>query len=459
MSDDNWPSPMPRPGDDDETPGADASVFAAFAPPHDAAIAALPDDTTAAESPEEATATAPPEDDDFGPELAEAALSVRSAPQGVPAGGPQTASGVGNRVRGLASAGGADRVVSPRRRSGPLSWIGAVLLAVWLVAMPLASSVTELRQNTQIVVMVLAVLGVNIATGYGGMISLGHGVFVAVGAFGAAYAVDDLALPWVVSIIAGAAFAGAIGALVGLPALRIKGIHLALVTLGLAIVFQPLAKRVPTFSGGVSGRAVGAELVPPSWFGTTRWAEGLYRYVICLAVVGLAMWLTHNIIKSRPGRAMRAVRDNDTAAAVYGVNLVASRVSTFAASATLAGLAGALGIVLVPFTSQESYPFQESLVLYATAVLGGLGSIWGSVLGVAIREVFSAIGGFLGDVSGLGPLGEFLRLLDEEQFVFGVLLVALTFVFPRGLIGMFNRSKPWLRYGWSRIAESKSLQN
>ena len=430
---------MPRPGDDDDS-GTDASVFAVFAPPDELAEAAMPPEA------DEPTETAAPSESDepaetasLGAQPAGAGLSVRSVSRGVLASGPAAAPGVSGPVSGLAGAGGADRVASPRRRIGPLSWIGAALLGVWLVVMPLTSSVTELRQNTQIIVMVLAVLGVNIATGYGGMISLGHGVFVAVGAFAAAYTVDDLALPWAISILAGAAFAGLVGALVGLPALRIKGIHLALVTLGLAIVFQPLAKRFPAFSGGVSGRAVGAELVPPSWFGTSRWAAGFYRYLICLAVVALAIWLTHNIINSRPGRAMRAVRDNDTASAVYGVNLVASRVSTFAVSASLAGLAGALGIVLVPFTSQESYPFHESLVLYATAVLGGLGSLWGSVLGVAIREVFSGIGELLGDVSGLGPFGEFVGLLDEEQFVFGVLLIALTFVFPRGLIGMFNR--------------------
>ena len=206
-------------------------------------------------------------------------------------------------------------------------------------------------------------------------------------------------------------------------------------------MFQPLAKRFPAFTGGVSGRAVGAELVAPEWFGTSRWAEGLYRYLVCVAVVALAMWLTYNIINSRPGRAMRALRDNDTAAAVYGVNLVATRVTTFAVSASLAGLAGALSIILVPFTSQESFPFQESLVLYAMAVLGGLGSLWGSVLGVAIREVFSWLGELGGGISGLGPVSEFLSLLDEEQFVFGVVLIALTFVFPRGLIGLFRRRR------------------
>jgi len=418
VSGDDWPKPFPRPADD-ETSDSDAGAPGVFAPSSD------PETGPSAFSVAGVTSESP------DPPPATTTTGVTLKPPDPPA--------AGAAVQHFGTGGPHAPRPPLRRRISPLSWIGGALLGIWLVAMPLTSSVTELRQNTQIVVMVLAVLGVNIATGYGGMISLGHGVFVAVGSFAAAYAVDDLRLPWAVSIIAGAAFAGALGALVGLPALRIKGIHLALVTLGLAIVFQPLAKRFPAFSGGVSGRAVGAELVPPEWFGTSRWAEGLYHYLICLAVVITAMWLTHNIINSRPGRAMRALRDNDTAAAVYGVNLVAARVNTFAVSASLAGLAGALHIVLVPFASQESYPFSESLVLYATAVLGGLGSLWGSVLGVAIREVFSWLGALFENVGGLGPLSQFLSLLDEEQFVFGVLLIALTFVFPRGLIGMFTR--------------------
>ena len=411
MSDDDWPSPLPRP-DDDEVAGVDASVFSVFAPQAETPAGPAPE---AVEVTSEAISVPPPTGSPTGSALAATAEA---------------------RVRATSPSG-----TARLRRAGPLTWVGAILLLAWLVAVPFMSTVTELRQNTQLVVMVLAVLGVNIATGYGGMISLGHGVFVALGSFGAAYAADDLSLPWIVSIVAGVAVAGVAGGVIGLPALRIKGIHLALVTMGLAIVFQPLAKRFPAFTGGVSGRAVAAELVAPEWFGTSRWADGLYRYLVCVAVVALAMWLTYNIINSRPGRAMRALRDNDTAAAVYGVNLVATRVTTFAVSASLAGLAGALSIILVPFTSQESFPFQESLVLYAMAVLGGLGSLWGSVLGVAIREVFSWLGELGGGVSGLGPVSEFLSLLDEEQFVFGVVLIALTFVFPRGLIGLFGRRR------------------
>ncbi len=374
MIDDDWPTPMPRRGDVDRS--GDYAVFAAS-----------------------------------------------------PA--PQTPGGAHQ-----ASATGSQMLEAPRRTrrgTSPLGWVGAGLLAVWLVAMPLTSTATQLAQNTQAMVMVLAVLGVNLATGYGGMISLGHGVFVAVGSFATAYAAADMGLPWAVSILAGAVLAGTLGAVVGLPALRIKGIYLALVTLGLAIVFQPLSKRFTAFTGGVSGRTVDAEMIAPTWFGTSRWSEGLYRYLICVAVVVMALWLVQQLVDSRPGRAMRAVRDDDTAAAVYGVNLTTNRLATFAASAALAGLAGALQVVLVPFASQESFPPQESLVLYATAVLGGLGSIWGSVLGVAIREAAAAAGSGLASIDGLGAISELFDLFDDERLLFGAALIVLTFVFPRGL--------------------------
>ena len=314
-----------------------------------------------------------------------------------------------------------------------------VLLAGWLVYVPLTSTTTELRQESQVIISLAAVLGVNVATGYGGMISLGHGVFVGVGAFATAYYADDMSMPWLLAIVLGAATAGLAGAGVGLPALRIKGIHLALVTLGLAIVFQPLAKRFPNLTGGVSGRAVEARFDAPTWFGDTRLADAVWRYLFCLVVIGVAMLLTWNLVHSRPGRAIRAVRDSDTAAAVYGVNLVRTRVATFAVSATLAGVAGGLQVLLVPFASQETFNAQQSLLLYATAVVGGLGMIWGSVVGVAVREMADWVGDQLAAVDGLGVISEFFALLDEETFVFGLVLLILTYVFPRGLVGLERR--------------------
>ena len=328
-------------------------------------------------------------------------------------------------------------MISAERRVSRMSAFGIAVLCVALAVIPFLTTTTSLRQASQIIVSVLAVLGVNVATGYGGMISLGHGVFVGVGAFATGYYVDDLSMPWLLAITLGAATAGIAGAFVGIPALRIKGIHLALVTLGLAIVFRPLSKRFPSITGGVSGRSIEARFDAPGWWpGDGRMASSVYRDVFCVLIVVLALWATWNVVNSRFGRSMRALRDNDTAAAVYGIDLVSARVTTFAISAGLAGLCGALQVVLVPFVSQDKFPAQESLVIYASAVVGGLGTIWGSVLGVVARTVVAKAGDAVAGFDGLGPIGEFFDLLDESAFVFGLGLIVLTFLFPTGLAGI-----------------------
>ena len=333
-------------------------------------------------------------------------------------------------------------MISAERRVSRLSAFGIAVLCVALVLIPFLTTTTRLRQASQIIVSVLAVLGVNVATGYGGMISLGHGVFVGVGAFATGYYVDDLSMPWLLAITLGAATAGIAGAFVGIPALRIKGIHLALVTLGLAIVFRPLSKRFPSITGGVSGRSIEARFDAPGWWpGDGRMASSVYRYVFCVLIVLLALWAAWNVVNSRFGRSMRALRDNDTAAAVYGIDLVSARVTTFAISAGLAGLCGALQVVLVPFVSQDKFPAQESLVIYASAVVGGLGTIWGSVLGVVARTVVAKAGDAVAGFDGLGPIGEFFDLLDESAFVFGLGLIVLTFLFPTGLAGIGRKDR------------------
>ena len=333
-------------------------------------------------------------------------------------------------------------MISAERRVSRMSAFGIAVLCVALAVIPFLTTTTSLRQASQIIVSVLAVLGVNVATGYGGMISLGHGVFVGVGAFATGYYVDDLSMPWLLAITLGAATAGIAGAFVGIPALRIKGIHLALVTLGLAIVFRPLSKRFPSITGGVSGRSIEARFDAPGWWpGDGRMASSVYRYVFCVLVVLLALWATWNVVNSRFGRSMRALRDNDTAAAVYGSDLVSARVTTFAISAGLAGLCGALQVVLVPFVSQDKFPAQESLVIYASAVVGGLGTIWGSVLGVVARTVVAKAGDAVAGFDGLGPIGEFFDLLDESAFVFGLGLIVLTFLFPTGLAGIGRKDR------------------
>jgi branched-chain amino acid transport system permease protein len=263
-----------------------------------------------------------------------------------------------------------------------------------------------------------------VATGYAGLISLGHGAFVGLGAFAMGGFLDLAGLPFPLAVAATFATCWAIGWLLGLPALRVRGVYLALITLGIAVVFPSLAKRLPVVTGGVTGRPIDAKLEAPAWLGsgsTVAW-----RYLFCLLVVALMFWLTGNVLRGRPGRAMQAVRDGDTAAAAFGVNLVTTKANAFALSAGLAGTAGALQVVLFPFVSHEQFDVFLSLRLYAAAVIGGVASMAGAVYGVVALVIVPAAN----DATGL---------LDSDALVFGAGLILLTFVAPDGLAAVFRR--------------------
>ncbi len=303
---------------------------------------------------------------------------------------------------------------------------GLMVLGLVLLALPIFMDNIELRRIAQLIVLSIGVLGVGVATGYCGLISLGHGAFVGIGAFAMATYVDNFGLPFLVALplvfVTGVIF----GCVLGLPALRIKGIYLALVTLGFALVFPPLAKRFPSITGGVSGRAVDAELNPPGWTGLEPSQAMLWRYGFCVLVCILLFWLTSNVINSRVGRSLQAVRDNETAAAVFGVNLITAKVGAFGFSAGLAAMAGALQTILFPFVSHEQYDVFLSFRLYAAAVLGGLGTLVGAVYGVVALILVPRI-------------NDALHLLENEVFVFGAGLILLTFVSPDGLAGLIRR--------------------
>ena len=306
-------------------------------------------------------------------------------------------------------------------------WVG-----VALVALPIVYDSIELRRVSLTLALFLAILGVNLATGYCGLISLGHGAFVGIGAFGTAWFADAGGMPWPVAILGGVLAAGVSGVFIGVPALRIRGIHLALVTLGVAVVFQPLARRFPQFSGGVSGKAVAARIVAPDWLGGGRFADTFWQYCIVVVSCLAALLIVRNLVNSRWGRSVRAVRDNEQAAAIYGVNLTHVRVGVFVISAALAGLGGAMQVVLFPWVSPDAYTTFDSLTIYAVAVIGGLGTLRGSVLGVtaliAVPRVQSLVS------SGVdGGSNPWLDLLGSEALVFGAALTVLAIAFPGGL--------------------------
>jgi branched-chain amino acid transport system permease protein len=306
------------------------------------------------------------------------------------------------------------------------------IVALVLVAAPFLTSDLQLRRFSQVLVLVLAVLGVNFCTGYVGLVSLGHGVFVGVGAFAMANFLDDLSLPFLPALLLSTVTAGLFGVVLGLPALRVKGIYLALLTFGFALVFGPVTRRLGSITGGVNGRSVEFDGSPPAWTGLPDERTQLYRYVLCVLVVLVWFVLVHGLINSRMGRAMRAVKDDETAAASFGVDLTVIKTGAFGISAAMAGSAGALQTFLFPFVSHTKFDVFLSLRLYAAAVIGGLGYVVGAVYGVASLLLVPRLGTILG-------------WLGSETIIFGLALILLTYLAPTGLAGLADRFGTWLR--------------
>lgn len=304
-------------------------------------------------------------------------------------------------------------------------WPGWILLALVVVIPPLVVEPLDLNKLSRLVVLVLAVLGVNLLTGYTGLISLGHGVFVGVGAFTMANLIDQGMSLFIAGFLA-TVFTGFIGLLLGLPALRVRGLYLALITFGIALAFPPFARRLGSWTGGVTGRTVVNDaFVPPSFLGLDDQVH-VWRYGCCIAVVALWFLIARNLIDSRMGRAMRTIRDDEAAAATFGINVRALKAGVLAISSAMAGTAGVLQAILNPYVSHGDFDAFLSLRLYAAAVLGGLGTLVGAIFGVIALIAVPAFNGALG-------------LIDNDAVVFGAGLILITFVAPAGIAGLFQR--------------------
>ncbi len=314
---------------------------------------------------------------------------------------------------------------SPYTGVGSFGWLKWAL-PVFLVLFPLVASDLVLRRTSQTLVLVLAVLGVNLATGYTGLISLGHGVFVGIGAFAMANLLDEMNLNFFIALPLATLVAGFAGFILGLPALRIRGIYLALITFGFALAFGPVVRRLGSITGGPSGRPIDRNIDPPAALGLPEGWYPEYRYLISLIVVAIWFVLAKNLVDSRIGRATRATRDNEIAAVVFGINPTLIKSGVFSISAAMAGTAGALQAWLFPFVSHEQFGVFLSLRLYAAAVLGGLGNIAGAIYGVVallIVNVFNRIVGAIG----------------SDAIVFGLGLIVLTYFAPHGIAGVIER--------------------
>lgn len=307
-------------------------------------------------------------------------------------------------------------------------WIGGALLLVALLVLPFLVKNYRVFQFNLVLVYAIAVLGLNILTGFNGQISLGHGAFFAIGGYSAAILMDRVGLPyWATLPIAGVICFG-FGYLMGFPALRLGGHYLALATFALALAVPQLLKykQIEGLTGGVQGIVLNKPDPPFTFrlfeqnFNSDRWL-----YVFTLAVAALMFWLAWNLLRGRVGRALIAIRDHPIAASAMGINLPVFKSLAFGVSAAYTGVAGALGAVVVAFVSPDSFTVFLSITFLVGVVIGGLASIPGAIFGAIFIQFVPNIAD---SISKSAPWA-----------IYGVFLIAFMYLLPTGVMGGLKR--------------------
>src|SRR3954468_1346787 len=324
----------------------------------------------------------------------------------------------------------------PEASGGVRSWSrGGLTLAIVLVlaaaALPFMVSNYRVFQFTMVVIYAIALLGLNILTGFNGQISLGHGAFYAIGAYVAAVLMDKYNVPYWLCIPAAGAVCLLAGFLFGLPALRLEGVYLALATFALGVALPQLLKykHLEAWTGGVQGISLikpdppiagilGLKLNPDRWF-----------YLFTLAVAVLMFVLGWNLLRGRVGRALIAIRDQPIAAATMGIDNALYKSLAFGVSAMFTGVAGALGAIAVAFVAPDSFTIFLSISLVVGMVVGGLASISGAIWGAIFIQFVPNVADH---ISKAAPWA-----------IYGALMIVFMYVMPTGIAGALRLA--WLR--------------
>jgi branched-chain amino acid transport system permease protein len=317
----------------------------------------------------------------------------------------------------------------------PKKWLWALLAAAFLVPLlrpVLPDTVSDYRLFLVSTMMIaaIAVLGLNLLTGFNGQISLGHSAFYAVGAYTAAILMDKLDMPYYATLPIAALLSFIVGYLFGLPALKLEGHYLALATFALALSVPQILKYkwLEDLTGGVQGIVLSKPEVP---FGLPL-TEDQWLYYYILVVMVLLYWAAANILDSRSGRAMMAIRDQHLAADTMGIDTALYKTVTFGISAAYTGIAGALSASAIAFVAPDSFNFFLSIKFLIGLVVGGVGSLAGSVVGgifyVLVDNSAQALSTFVKNDLGLP--------FDLSAYtVFGILLIVLMYLMPMGIVG------------------------
>ncbi len=282
---------------------------------------------------------------------------------------------------------------------------------------------------TYVWAFLIAILGLNILTGYCGQISLGNSAFMAIGGYTTAILVSKLGWNYLATLPAAAALAALGGVLLGLPALKLRGLYLGLATFALAISTPTVIRHFDTLSGGDQGITLPLPTDPFGLVDSGQLTLEQWLYYVGLLLFVLLFLFGRALLGSKVGRAFKTIRDSETAAVANGISLTYYKTLAFGISAFYAGIAGSLDALATAYVGPDSFDVNLSLALVVGAVIGGLGTLVGPILG-AIFVVWS-------------PIYAQIIFKARPDIVFGVLLIVLMYTMPSGLAGGLYRLWAW----------------
>jgi branched-chain amino acid transport system permease protein len=315
-----------------------------------------------------------------------------------------------------------------------------VIFGIFMLSFPFTANRYYLTLANQIGIATIGAIGLNILVGYTGQISLGQGGFMAVGAYTAAILTINMGMPWWASTIIACLVTAVVGALFGIPSLRLKGLYLAIATLASQEIILWVVTHWDAVTGGVDALVVPA----PTLFGINMNSDFNFYWLVW-ALAGITALLTANLFRTHFGRAFIAIRDQDIAAEVMGINLFKYKLLAFAVSSFFVGMAGALTAHYRSIVTWERFTIDISVLYLAMIIIGGLGSIRGSFYGAAFMTLLPAI------LTNVGrSLKSYFPVMDAilpfiQQAAFGLVIILFLVFEPEGLNKMWKNLKDYFR--------------
>lgn len=336
------------------------------------------------------------------------------------------------------------------KHGGHVFWYGALVLALLLA--PWFVAEYWLAQLTFVLIYSIAGLGLMLLAGFTGLFSLGHAAFLGVGAYTHSV-LTNMGVPFPLALAAAAGLSAAVGLVVGLPALRVKGIYLGMATLSFGFIVEEVLARWESVTGGNAG----IHIKKPAMFGYVL-ETGDQFYWLCLGITVVCTLAILNLLRAPTGRAFVAIRDSEISAQSMGIHLAYYKTLSFSLSAALAGIAGALYAHKLQFISPDQFSLLQSIDLLLMIVIGGVGSVHGAFLGaiflISMPQLIALVKDYLPAVVGQAP--------GLQGVVYGAVVIAFVLFEPQGLYGRWLKVRTYLQmfpfYRQGMFKRQKSFQ-